>query len=360
MAEPVGVHPRTSNRRPKRTVSCAIAVLSALTIGLSACSSTTKASTQTNNHASGSLIPVRIAAIVSSGQGEFSTAMKAAGLDKKYGLNLTVVPISTTGAQFLALREGSADVASGSVLDLLRQRAAGLKVQSFGAFEHFTNPIVVPGNSSITSFSQLAGKKVGTPSTTLLDWMIVRAAGKKAYGIDLQTQATPVPASPPLLNQLLTNHSVSAALQFESLASTPVSTGQFRQLTSVAGLMKKAGFNPNSFYLLFMVSDSWVSAHPGGLQRLEDAMAATYKLLMTQNAPWTALAAQIGLTKPAQITAYMKSQRASFATQYGPNLIGPTTALMNSLISIAGSKEVGISSVDKNAFLFPASHGVPW
>lgn len=340
-------------------MSRSIAAVSVLIIGLSACGSSTHANSQKNT-GSASLIPVRIAAIVSSGQGVFSTAIKAAGLDKKYGLNVTVVPITTTGEQFLSLRDGSADVASGSVLDLLRQRAAGLKVQSFGAYEHFNNPIIVPASSSITSFPQLAGKKVGTPSTTLMDWLIVRAAGKKVYGIDLQTQATPVPASPPLLNELLSRGSISAALQFESLASTPVSIGKFRQLTSVPDLVQKAGFNPDSFYLLFIVTESWVNAHPGGLQRLEKTMAATYKLLMTQSAPWTALARQVGITQPAQVTAYMKSQRATFATKYGPSLVGPTTDLINSLIAITGSKDVGVSSVDKNAFLFPASNGVAW
>jgi ABC-type nitrate/sulfonate/bicarbonate transport system substrate-binding protein len=287
--------------------------------------------------------------------------MTAAGIDKRFGLKVTVVPISTTGGQFLSLRGGAADVASGSVLDLLRQRKQGLAVQAFGAFQRFVNPIITTASSPVKTFAHLAGKQVGTPSTTLLDWLITRAAGKKAYGVDLGTQATPVPASTILLNQLLTKGQLSGALQFASLAGTPVAQGKFRELTTVPDLVKAAGFNTNSFYTLFIVSDSWVKAHPGGLNRLQEAMAATYQLLMTQTSPWTALAGQVGITQPAQITAYMKAQRASFATTYGKQLLQPTTDLLNSLISITGAATVGVSHVDPNAFVFPTSSGsAPW
>jgi NitT/TauT family transport system substrate-binding protein len=301
----------------------------------------------------GPLMPVRVAAILSAGQGIFSTAMKESGIDRRFGLDLEVVPISTTGQQWLSLRGGSADFAGGSVLDLLRQRQGGLPARAFMTFQTYSNPIVVPANSSINAFSELAGKKVGTPDPNLLDFMIIRAAGKKAYGLDVGTQATPVPAAPNLLNELLTRGQADAALNFSSLTSTPVALGQLRQITTVPELMQTAGFNPRSFYTLFVVTDAWSDQHPGGAARLHDAMVATVQMLQTEDAPWKSIAEQAGITDPAAQAGFMKSQRAVFALDFSPALLEATTSLMNDLITVVGAEAVGVTGVDRDAFIFP-------
>jgi NitT/TauT family transport system substrate-binding protein len=183
--------------------------------------------------------------------------------------------------------------------------------------------------------------------------MIIRAAGKKAYGVDVGTEATPVPAAPNLLNELLMRNQVDAALNFSSLTSGPVANNQLRQLTTVPDLMEQAGFNRNSFYLLLAASDAWSQQNPGATAHLHDAINATYQMLMTQDAPWTTLAQQVGITDPAQVAGYMRSQRAILSSQFSPELVDATTSLMNDLIAVAGPDAVGINSVDPNAFVFP-------
>jgi len=280
--------------------------------------------------------------------------MTAAGIDKKHGLDVTVVPISATGQQWLSLRSGSADVGSGSVLDLLRQRQAGLHVRAFMTFQTYNNPVVVPANSPIKAYPDLAGKKVGTPDASLLDFMILRAAGKKAYNLDVGTQATPTPASPTLLLELLSKGQIDAALDFSSLTATPVAQGKLRVLLTVPQIMQQASFNPKSFYLLISATDAWNQQHPGGVAKLHDAEVETFQMLMTQDAPWTALAKEVGITDPAQVAGYMKSQRAVFQLDYSSLLLDATTSLMNDLISVNGKDAVGISGVDPNAFIFPS------
>ncbi len=44
---------------------------------------------------------------------------------------------------------------------------------------------------------------MGEFGTTFLDWLILRAAGKKAYGLDIETDTTITQGTPPLLNQLM-------------------------------------------------------------------------------------------------------------------------------------------------------------
>jgi NitT/TauT family transport system substrate-binding protein len=304
--------------------------------------------------AGGALIPVRVAAILSAGQAIFSTAMKEQGIDRRFGLDEEVVPISTTGQQWLSLRGGSADVAAGSVLDLLRQRQGGLPAKAFMTFQTYSNPIVVPADSPIKTFSDLSGKRVGTPDPNLLDFMIIRAAGKKAYGLDVGTQSTPVPAAPNLLNELLARGQADAALNFISLTSTPVAQGQLRQIITVPQLMQAAGFNPQSFYTLFVVTEAWSDQHPGGAAKLHDAIAATFQMLMTEDAPWKSIAEQAGITDPAAQAGFMKSQRELFAFEFSPALLDATTSLMNDLINVVGVEAVGVNSVDPKAFIFPS------
>lgn len=323
-----------------------------LALILAACSS----GSPSGGSSSGGRIDVRIAAIISAGQGLFSTALKDSGIGAKYGFNVQVVPISTTGAQWDSLRSGSADVASGSFLDLLRQRQAGLHAVGFFPFQRYDNPVLVAAHSNIHQWADLRGKKFGTPSATLLDYEILRATGAKVYGLDVGKQATTVPAAPNLLNNLLKKGQVNAALQFSSLAVDPVAAGQARVLTTVPEMLKAAGINPNAFYLQMTVSQSWMTAHPGAITRLAEAYRALFHRLLTNNAIWKPLVQQVGITEPRIAALYIRSQRAALARAYGPALAGPTKELLQDLIRVIGPENVGVSRFDPKAFIFPVSY----
>lgn len=298
-------------------------------------------------------VPVRIAGILSAGQGIFTTVMVDNGIDKEFGLDVEVVPIASTGQQWLALRDGSADVAAGSVLDLLRQRKAGLDAVSIGAFQTFVNPVLVKSDSSIQSLTDLKGKKVGTPAVTLMDFMILRAAGKKAAGIDVGVDSTPVPAAPNLLNQLLDSGDVDAALQFDSLASGPLAAGTLRSIVRIPDLMQSAGFDSDSFYTLFNVSQSWIDAHPGAAEHLAQAFDKTFQLLQTDDAAWDPVLTEVGITDDAAKQGFIKAQRAILGPPYDSSLVAPTKELIDSLIAVSGPDDVGVTEVDTDAFVFP-------
>lgn len=162
-------------------------------------------------------VPLRIAAIGSGGQDEVPFAIQRFGLDKKHGLAMELVDFAAPGQQYTMLRSGSIDVAAGNFVDLLRQRKAGNALQAFHAFQTFSNIIVAKPASPIKTFADLKGKKIGEFGTAFLDWLIIRAAGKKAYDVDLEKDAEPVQGAPPLLNQFLARGDVDATLQFSTL-----------------------------------------------------------------------------------------------------------------------------------------------
>lgn len=323
----------------------------ALTLGLAL----SLASGAPQASASEPLIPVRLAVIGSSGQGEVPQAIKKYRIDKKHGIDVQVIDFAAPGQQYTMFRSGAIDVAAGNFIDLLRQRSAGSKLKAFRGFQRYNNRIVVKADSPIKTFQDLKGKKVGQFGTTFLDWLIVRAAGKKAHDIDLQNDADLVQGAPPLLNQLLGRGELDAALQFSSLTYGPLARGEQRVVVDVPGIMSAAGLNPEAFYLQWIVSEQWLNAHSDALSRLDAVFAEAYEKLQSDDEIWEPLAKAIRITDPAVAHTYRDSARRIQNPSYNAQLIEPTQTLVDALVAIAGESAVGIKTVDPEAFAFPAA-----
>jgi NitT/TauT family transport system substrate-binding protein len=296
---------------------------------------------------------LRFAVIGSAGQTEVPFAIQRAGLDKKYGINIEIVDFAAPGQQYNMFRSGAADIAGGNFIDLLRQRKGGNAIQAIHGFQGYSNAFVVKPNSSIKEFADLKGKRVGTFGTTFLDWLIARAAGKKAYNVDLQTDSTIVPSAPPLLNQFLSRGEVDATLQFSSLTLAPIEHGEQRILIDLPALMKAAGFRLDLFYVQWMVTERWAKANPGAVTKLPAMLNEAYAVLKRDDALWPALAQRINVADPAIIAAYRDLERRVDNPPYSAELIKPSQELLDAIIAIAGEQAVGVTTVDPAAFLFP-------
>jgi NitT/TauT family transport system substrate-binding protein len=298
-------------------------------------------------------IPVRFGVNSSGGQSEVLDAIKAYNLDRKYGFAVREIDLTAPGQQYVMFRADAIDVSPGTVVDLLRQRKAGVALQAFHGFQGYNNYIVVKPQSPIRSFADLKGKRMGEFGTTFLDWLILRAAGKKAYGFDIEQDATLVQGTPPLLNQLMARGEVDAMLQFSSLTLGPIKAGEQRLVIDVPGLMRTAGFNPNAFNSNWNVAERWNAAHPGALRRLSAMIDEAYAKLKSDDTLWPAIAAKIGFTDPAVVVAYRNLAHREDNPPYNRSLIAATQTLIDAIGAIAGNTAVGFTSVDPGAFLFP-------
>jgi NitT/TauT family transport system substrate-binding protein len=303
------------------------------------------------------LIPVRFALIGSGGQDEVSNVIQQFGLDKKYGVALEVIDFTAPGQQYPMFRADGADVAAGNFVDLLRQRKAGVGLRAFHGFQGYSNLVVTKPDSPIKTFADLKGKKVGEFGTTFLDWLILRAAGKKAHNVDLEKDAQLVAGSPPLLNQFLAKGDIDATLQFSSLTLGPIAQGQQRVVSEMSDLMGAAGFDPHCFYVQWHVTDKWTTAHPGAVDRVRAMLVDAYAKLKSDDSVWPPLAEKIHITDPALVAAYRDLDRKIDNPPYDPSLIAPTQKLLDAIVAIAGSDAVGVTTVDPAAFLFPGRRG---
>jgi NitT/TauT family transport system substrate-binding protein len=296
---------------------------------------------------------LRFAVIGSGGQSEVPFAIQQAGLDKKYGIKIEIIDFAAPGQQYNMFRSGAADIASGNFIDLLRQRKGGNAIQAIHGFQGYNNVFVVKPNSPFKEFADLKGRKVGTFGTTFLDWLIVRAAGKKAFDVDLETDASLVPGAPPLLNQFLARGEVDATLQFSSLALAPIVRNEQRMLIDLPALMKAAGLRSDLLYLQWMITEKWAKANPEAVSKLPAMLNEAYALLKRDDGLWPVLAQRINITDPAIIAAYRDLARRIDNPPYSAELIKPTQELLDALVAIAGEPAVGVTTVDPAAFLFP-------
>jgi NitT/TauT family transport system substrate-binding protein len=296
---------------------------------------------------------LRFAVAGSSSQSEVPFAIRETGLDKKYGINIEVIDIAAPGQQYTMFRSGAADIGIGNFVDLLRQRKGGSAIQAIHGFQGYSNQFVVKPGSPVKTFADLKGRKVGTFGTTFLDWLIVRAAGRKAWNLDLQTDAIVVPGAPPLLNQFLAKDEVEATLQFSTLTLGPITRNEQRAVIDLPGLMKAAGFNSDVFYLEWVITEKWLKANPQAVRKVPAMLDDAYAALRSNDALWPVLAQRINITDPAVAAAYRNEARRIDNPPYSAALIKPTQQVLDAIVAIAGEQAVGVTAVDPAAFLFP-------
>jgi NitT/TauT family transport system substrate-binding protein len=300
----------------------------------------------------GPAVPVRWHVQENASQAYIPALMKEKGIDVKYGIEVQMIGFSQNLVQWNAMRAGESDLSSGSFLDLLRQRNNGLKAQAIDTFSTYGNPIVSLSSKPYTRIADLKGQKVGTPNATLLDWMIIRAAGKKAEGIDLEADTQMQAAAPGLINGLLDKGDLDAALQYSDFTLGPVNQGKYKELTTVPTLMAAGGLDPEALYLTFNLSDAWREKNPTLVPGLVAAIEETRDLMMTDDSVWPALAKRSGMEDQSLMTAFIAKQRASFKAPYSDAKLAPTQALIAALLETVGQTPIGITSVDASAFDF--------
>jgi ABC-type nitrate/sulfonate/bicarbonate transport system substrate-binding protein len=300
----------------------------------------------------GDLTVIRFGVIVSGGGAELPQTLISTGLAAKFGLKVKIVPYATPGQQYTLLRGHAADLVPGNVLDLERQRRAGLSIRAIGGFQRFSSPIVVRSGSSLTSFADLRGHRIGQFGPTTIDWLTIRAAGRLGTGLDLAS-ADLTQASPSLLSSLLMRGKIDATMQFASLAAGPVAEGRERVLTTVPDLLRGAHLDPDSLDVVWDLTDSWRAAHPGAIARLRMAITEAYRRLKSGDATlWAPFTKLVGISSPTAARAFIAEEISNIDPPFTEALLAPTRRLIDAIASVAGMQAVGFSRLPAEDFLF--------
>lgn len=101
---------------------------------------------------------------------------EARGYFEDEGLNVRLQHHGSSESLFGGIESGDEHVVVAGADEMLQARAAGTQLQSFGVvYQNYPVVVIVPEDSAVQSFADLAGKRVGLPGPYGENWFALRA-----------------------------------------------------------------------------------------------------------------------------------------------------------------------------------------
>ncbi len=265
------------------------------------------------------------------------------GLDKKYGIDLTLVPVAGKQGADIMLMGGEADVIVTDWIWVSRQRTSGSDY-TFSPYSRQVGGIVVKGDSQLRSLADLKGKKIGIAGgPTDKSWVLFQALSRKQFDFDLATQAEPVFAAPPLLSEKLETGEIDAVITFWHFAAKLKARGG-REITTVADAAQALGLDTETPLLGYVYSAAWSAAHANAAEALAAASRDAKTLLASDNAVWDRLRPAMNVNDDREFEALKAGFRAGIPAEKPVN-VETAAQLFSVLASIGGKDLVGDSPV---------------
>lgn len=270
-------------------------------------------------------------------------------LDIDNGFELIIQPLASTQATRVALHAQAADIIAADWTWVARQRGVSSNYL-FAPYSSSAGSLMVPQHSPITSFNDLATKKLGIAGGPLdKNWLLLRALAIK-QGINLNQETEKVFGAPPLLNNLIQQGEVNALVNFWHYSARLKAKG-FREVLNTHDIIGKLGISQTIPILGYVFSEQWGNENADILNRFLAASKKASNLLCTSDDHWAAI---LPLTRTNEHTtqqllrsSYCKGRITHFSNE-DKLAIAEVYAI---LASIGGDKLVGtVKQLDLNMF----------
>ncbi len=206
-------------------------------------------------------------------------------LDTANGFVLETTLLANTDAGRVALIAGAADVVVLDWMFVAAQRAAGNRL-CFAPFSSSTGGVMTSGSSPVRSLSDLAQRKLGVAGGPLdKSWLVVRAAAKRSFGIDLTQAADVVYGAPPLLNAKLIQGELDAVLTYWNFAAR-LEASHCRQVVSVDECARSLGLPAAMSLVGFAFHEDWANRNLTAANGFLAAADTAEDLLGSSAAEW--------------------------------------------------------------------------
>jgi len=236
-------------------------------------------------------------------------------LDKKYGLDLEVQKLAGPDAGKIGLQGDSLDLIATDWIWAARQNQSGAEYR-FIPYSTQAGALMAPKDSALKTVADLKGKKLGVAGGPLdKNWVLLKAYAKKAAGLDLEKEATPVFAAPPLLNQQLAEGKLDALLNFWHYAAKLEIQG-YRRVLDGREVLQGLGVSEPVPNLGYVFKQSFGAAHGAALDAFLKASAEARNLLCSHEEAWQKIAPLTQEQDPKQQDALRKEYCAGFVKQW--------------------------------------------
>ena len=243
-------------------------------------------------------VKVRFGVLTTASQAAFTVGVQA-GIFRKYGFEVEVIPLGTGAQANQALAANQVDWSGGGIESTVVAWATGLPFKAYAMYAKGGDSygILVRKDASITKPEDLRGKKVAVPQGTAPAQglsQVVRRAGLPADSVKR------VNATYGAMGQMLVQGSVDAMVGLEPFLTLTenIMEGKASMLMRLGDYVQGGGF--------FLISDAWANAHPDRVNGAVQALWESQQWLRMNNKEATEIEATYLKVRPEDIGAAFK------------------------------------------------------
>ena len=268
--------------------------------------------------------------------------VKHHGLDRKEGVELEVVGMGGKGASAVALQGGAVDVIVTDWIWVSRRRADGADY-TFVPHSLSVGGLFVRPDSGIETVADLRGKKIGVAGGPVdKSWLMLRAYAKKTIGADLKDIAEPAFAAPPLLNKIMLEGDIPAALNFWHYGARLEAAGM-KRLIGVMDMLPVLGVERRPPLIGWVFSEGWAANNDATIRGFLRSLAAAQDILASSDAEWERIRPLTKAKDDATFRALRDTYRAGIPASFGADDIAAAKSLFKTLAEFGGPDLVGDS-----------------
>jgi len=210
------------------------------------------------------------------------------GLDAAHGFRLDLLDVADKQAGHIALMAGEADVILSDFVWVAALRAAG---EDMACIPHSlaVGGLVVPADSDIASVADLAGKTIGIAGGPMdKSWIVLQAYYAHETGLNLADQVNANFGAPPLINELLAEGQIDAALNFWHFNARAKAAGNV-EMISVHQMLRGLGVTTMPPMLAWVFRADVARDRDDAFGGFFDASFAAKAILAQDDAVWETL-----------------------------------------------------------------------
>ncbi|GGY06092.1 ABC transporter substrate-binding protein [Litchfieldella qijiaojingensis] len=258
-----------------------------------------------------------------------------------YDIELEVVPLASENALAVALQGGRVDLIVSDWLWAARQRDAGRAYQ-FAPYSLSVGAVMVAPEAGIGSVEELAGHQLGIAGGPVdKTWILLRAYARRVHGLDLDSAVEPAYAAPPMINALMRDGRLSAAINFWHYNARLQAIGM-QPLVTVERMLEELGITPVPPLLGWVFAEAWAKENREALRHfLEATYQAKAILAADYYEVWESLRAMVKPENEPMFEALKAGYRAGIPERYGDAEIAAAQRLFQVLAAEGGGELTG-------------------
>jgi len=269
--------------------------------------------------------------------------MRIHGLAAREGIELEVRPLASVNAVNVALQGDAVDIIVNDWIWVSRQRAVGRDF-TFVPYSLAVGSLMVHPDSGVNTLADLRGKRMGIAGGPVdKSWLLLQVYARQTLGAELADLVEPVFAAPPLLNQLMLDGDVSAALNFWHYGARLKAAGM-EPLLGVANILPILGVERPVPLLGWVFNARWAEQNPKAIGGFLRASRAAKQVLAESDEEWERLQPLLRAEDEATLHALRDGYRAGIPSCFGEPEIRAARQVFEIMAREGGEQLVGSGS----------------